>query len=189
MRQSTEQIFYSQDKLVKAIKDNDEAVLKSLYTVNYPKTERYVLENSGTEDEAKDVFQEAFVAVWRNIQLDKFRPENETALSGYLFQIAKFKWIDILRANKKKKIVTIDEEHTDIEQYTDPLNADQEQYLKAVKKGFQSIGESCKEMLTRFYFKKESLRVISEALGITEATARNNKYRCIQRLKSLINIK
>ncbi len=189
MRQSTEQIFYSQEKLVKAIKDNDEMVLKSLYTVNYPKTERYILENSGTSDEAKDIFQEAFIAVWRNIQLDKFKPENETALSGYLFQIAKFKWIDILRANKKKRIVAIEEEHTVIEQYTEPLEADQELYVNAVKKGFQSIGESCKELLTRFYFKKESLRQISEALDITEATARNNRYRCIQRLKSLINIK
>ena len=175
MRQSTETAFYSQEKLVKAIKDNDELVLQSLYKSNYPKTEKYVLENSGTDDEAKDIFQEAFVAVWRNIQLDKFKPESETALSGYLFQIAKFKWIDVLRANKKRPVVTIDEDYTVIEQYTEPLEADQEKYLNAVKKGFQSIGDSCKEMLTRFYFKKESLRKISEALGITEATARNNK--------------
>ena len=66
----------------KAIKANDEAALKNLYKDNYYKIEMYVLNNNGTSEDAKDIYQEAFIAVWRNIQLDKFYPENENALSG-----------------------------------------------------------------------------------------------------------
>ena len=69
-----------------AIKANDEQALKSLYKSGYGKVEKYVLNNKGSAEQAKDIYQDAFIAVWRNIQLDQFVPRNETALSGYLYQ-------------------------------------------------------------------------------------------------------
>ena len=60
-----------QENFTDRFKNNDEQVLKYLYVTNYAKIEKYVLSNSGTIDEAKDIYQEAFIAVWRNVQLDK----------------------------------------------------------------------------------------------------------------------
>ena len=40
-------------------------------------------------DDAKDLYQESFIAVWNNLKTNKFQPKNETALQGYLYQIAK----------------------------------------------------------------------------------------------------
>ena len=60
-----------QENFADRFKNNDEQVLKYLYVTNYPKIEKYVLSNSGTIDDAKDIYQEAFIAVWRNVQLDK----------------------------------------------------------------------------------------------------------------------
>jgi DNA-directed RNA polymerase specialized sigma24 family protein len=50
------------DSLIQRILANDAATLEQLYIENYPKTEQYVLRNSGDADDAKDVFQEAFTA-------------------------------------------------------------------------------------------------------------------------------
>ena len=61
-----------------------------------------------TEEEAKDIYQEAFIIVWRNVQLEKFTPGNESEVAGYLFNVAKYKWIDHLRSNHFKKIVYIE---------------------------------------------------------------------------------
>lgn len=66
-----------------AFKANDEVALRIFYKENYCKTKNYVLNNSGTIEHAKDIYQEAFIAVWRNIQLDKFYPENGNSLEGY----------------------------------------------------------------------------------------------------------
>lgn len=53
--------------------------------------------------QAKDIYQEAFLAVWQNIKKGAFQPRNESALQGYLFQIAKNKWTDELRSARYKK--------------------------------------------------------------------------------------
>ena len=168
-----------------AIKLNDESALKALYKNNYHKIEAYILKNNGTEEQAKDIFQEAFVAVWRNIQLDKFQPENETAIDGYLYRIAKNKWMDHLRSSYYNKVVRMDDAHPDEE--IDTVAPEENEYLILVRKHFQHLGENCKKILTRFYFHNQSLRKIGAAMGWSEATARNNKYRCINKLKELIS--
>ena len=64
----------SEYSFVTIIKTNDEAALKKIYQQNYRQTEQFILNNNGSKDEAKDTYQEAFIAVWRNVQLDKFLP-------------------------------------------------------------------------------------------------------------------
>ena len=93
----------AQYQLVSAIMANDESVLKQLYQNNYRKVEAYILKNRGSMPQAKDIYQEAFLAVWQNIKKGAFQPRNESALQGYLFQIAKNKWTDELRSARYKK--------------------------------------------------------------------------------------
>ena len=168
-----------------AIKANDEAALKSLYESNYPTVEKYVLKNNGCIDQAKDIYQEAFIAVWRNIQLGKFYPESENALAAYLCQVARNKWLDHLRSEAFKKNRPINDlvhklpaENTDDEE--------EDNFINDVKKQFEKLDEKCKEVLTRFYYKKQSLKKIAKRFGWTDATARNNKYRCLQKLREII---
>ena len=167
-----------------AIKANDEGALKSLYQDNYLKIEMYILNNNGTIADAKDIYQEAFIAVWRNIQLDKFYPENEHALAAYLYRIAKNKWLDHLRSAHFKKVTRINEDTDHLPE--DVLPEEDVRYLNELKSKFKHLGENCREILKRFYYEKESMRVIAENFNWTEATAKNNKYRCLQRLRELI---
>ncbi|HEY8388120.1 MAG TPA: sigma-70 family RNA polymerase sigma factor [Parasegetibacter sp.] len=187
MQEETFKTYSKQAEQVIAIKANDEKTLRVLYLENFPKTEKYVLENNGSSEEARDVFQEAFIAVWRNIQANKFRPENETALSGYLYRIAKNKWLDYLRSGHYKRTTSMTETPDVYESQEDCLSEDQEKYITKVKEQFRLLGDNCKELLTRFYYKQESLKKIADGFGWTEATARNNKYRCIQRLRAMMN--
>lgn len=167
-----------------AIKANDEDALKHLYQDNYSKIEMYVLNNNGTIADAKDIYQEAFIAVWRNIQLDKFYPENEHALAAYLFRVAKNKWLDHLRSAHFKKVTSINEDSVQLPE--DVLPEEDVRYITEVKNKFKHLGENCREILKRFYYQKESMRMIAENFNWTEATAKNNKYRCLQRLRELI---
>jgi RNA polymerase sigma factor (sigma-70 family) len=176
-------ILFTQEQLVDGIRANDAAVLRWLYQSQYPKVRKFVLDNSGDEDQAKDLFQEAFIAFWNNVKDNKFQPENSSALTGYLYQIAKNKWLDFLRSSQFKKTVLLQSDHDKIE---DNEDNDWMQYRKLVAAEIKNLGDNCREILRRFYFAKESMELIAKAFAWTEATARNNKYRCIQRLREKV---
>jgi DNA-directed RNA polymerase specialized sigma24 family protein len=41
-------------------------------------------------------------------------------------------------------------------------------------------------VLTLYYFMKQSMSKIAAVFSWTEATAKNNKYRCLQRLRNMV---
>jgi RNA polymerase sigma factor (sigma-70 family) len=161
---------------------NDDKALAALYTANFYKTEAFVLANHGTSEEAKDIFQEAFVAAWQNIRARKFVPQKSNSVEAYLFQIAKFKWYDYLKAAKKMNIVPVEENALIETAYSE----EEEKYMEKVQQHFKNLGEPCKQVLTLFYFMKQSMAAIASAFSWTEATAKNNKYRCLERLRNLV---
>ena len=52
------------------------------------------------------------------------------------------------------------------------------------KAAFDLLGEKCRQLLILFYFKRNSFREIASLLKFgSEETAKNQKYRCIQKAK------
>ncbi len=175
-------------KLLDAFLNNEEVPIREFYIAEYPKTKHYILKNGGTIDNTQDVFQEAYFACWKKLSTGKFRPKNKAEIEAYLFTIAKNKWIDQTRAVAKGKITSINEKLYQLEaEETTPNyeNNENEQQLFITLTAFKNLGEACKDILTQFYFHKSSLREIAENLNIEEASAKNKKYRCIQKLKEL----
>ncbi len=174
-----------------AIKANDDKFLKELYLRNFGKVRQYIIQNSGNEDDAKDIFQEAYIALWRNVQTDKFTPQSETSLDGYLYKIAQFKWIDHIRKNhnRQQEFDTI-EENLPI---TNPSEVEFEEEFEIkilhIKSSFLELGKNCKELLSSFYYDKKPLKIIAKESGWTEATVKNNKYRCLQKLREIVRNK
>jgi RNA polymerase sigma factor (sigma-70 family) len=171
-------------KTVVLIKENDATTLKELYKTNFAKVKRYVLKNSGDEQQAKDVYQEAFLAMWRNIKNDRFSAESETAINGYLFQIAKYKWLDHVRSVKYKNTTFInrDIEYDEPEIEIEELN---NKKIKIIMDCIGNLGERCQALLKLFYFERKTYKEIAQILAIDEASARNAKYRCQEQLKKM----
>ncbi len=179
----------SQIQIVEAIKNNNEHVLQSLYLNNYKKIEYLVLNNNGSVEQAKDIFQEAYITVWKNIKNNRFIPKNETAINGYLYAISKNKWMDYLRSSKYKKSTSLDAFNYSIvednieEAFTE--NSDYNQKLKLAMKAFKDLGKPCQELLSKFYFEKKSMVEIAKELLLDAASTRNKKYRCMQKLREI----
>jgi RNA polymerase sigma factor (sigma-70 family) len=175
--------------LVEAVKNNDEKVLKALYLECFYKIEAYILKNNGTKPQAKDTYQETFICAWQNVKNGKFTPTNESALQGYLYQIARNKWTDHLRSTHYKKTTQFSEgfqiaDDSHLGQ-TDNPDSEKEQNVRLTMSAFNQLGTECKELLTHFYFGKKSLREIALDFNIGEASARNKKYRCINKLREI----
>ncbi len=179
----------NQSQLVEAIKANNDVVLKSLYINNYHKIETLVLKNSGTKEHAKDIYQDAFIAVWKNVKQDKFVPQNQSSINGYLYTIAKNKWMDYLRSKDYKKTIVSSEinafetSETTIEKNNDDII--NENRLQSVMQSFKDLGLPCKSLLMKFYFEKKSMKTIAAELKLDAASTRNKKYRCMQKLREL----
>ncbi len=174
-------------EMVALIKKNDEATLKQLYKTNFVKVRRFVYKNSGDEQQAKDVYQEAFIAMWRNIKDDKFSADTEGALNGYIFQIAKYKWLDHVRSARYKNTTFI---NRDIE-YDEPQideNEMQNKKIKIIMDSIGKLGERCQLLMKLFYFERKPFKEIAEIMAMDEASARNAKYRCQEQLKIMTQI-
>lgn len=175
--------------LVEAFKTNNESVLKSIYQDNYYKTRSYVLQNNGNEQQSKDIYQEAFLAVWQNIKNGHFVPKTNTSLNGYLFTISKNKWINYLRSHNYKKMVSItDFENSKLasaESETIETHEENNDKLKKTMSAFNCLGDVCKTLLTKVYFEKKSMKEIAIELDLDAASTRNKKYRCMQKLREL----
>lgn len=178
----------NQATLIAEIKANNSITLKTIYRLNYPKVELLVLNNRGTKEHAKDIYQEAFIVTWNNIKNNLFIPQNESAIQGYLYTIAKNKWLDFLRSNQfKKTMYSADFLLNKIETEVEIVNEDflKDERLKKVMKAFETLGEPCKQLLTAFYFDKMSIDNIANNIKLNSASTRNKKYRCMQKLRDL----
>src|SRR5690606_9108228 len=184
---SDKNIQYLSNRMVVLIKENDTSTLKQLYKNNFAKVKRYVEKNNGDEQQAKDLYQEAFLAMWRNTKDDKFTAQSENAINGYLFQIAKYKWLDHIRSVRYKNTTFINREI----EYDEPEVEESElqnKKIKIIMDAIGNLGERCQTMLKLFYFERRPFKEIAVIMEMDEASARNAKYRCQEQLKKMTQI-
>lgn len=167
---------------VRGIIDNDVSVLKKIYRESLPEVVKYVKRNSGTLDDAKDVFQEGILVIFRkarqgNLQLT-------STFHVFLFSICKRVWLKKLRG-KNKKVVPLDE----VLEFSVEEDLE-EAFLKTKRwalfnKKFMDLAEECRKVL-QLLFNGESGKVIADKMGYTEDYAKRKKYKCKQRLAEMI---
>jgi DNA-directed RNA polymerase specialized sigma24 family protein len=74
--------------------------------------------------------------------------------------------------------VVVDEEVEDHEKRNAEFNM--------MEKAMNGLGEPCKSLLEAFYIDKKSMQEIATGFGYTNAeNAKNQKYKCLMRLKKL----
>ena len=167
--------------------DGDQETFNSLYEKEFPAVVRHVLTNSGTLDEARDLFQDALV-VLVEIAKNKRLTINKHGIEKYLFEIARRLWYNQLRKKKATKelndnTLVIGGMEVEIEFYTEP-----DKYGDILIE-IDKLGSRCKELLYHFYYLNRDWKTITEELGyISEGSARNQKYKCLEKIrKNLIN--
>lgn len=179
----------SQQQLINGLRENDPAVVKHLYKQNYPKVLAFVRKDGGNRAQAEDVIQEAFIKVWSKVKENGFEAKNETALSGYLYRVAKNKWTDHLRSFHHKKMTSLNKmEQSDDQQATNNKEDErllQDKRLQNAIEAFEQMDGACASILKKFYFEKMSMVEIAEELQLNPKSMRNKKYQCLKKLREL----
>jgi hypothetical protein len=90
-------------------------------------------------------------------------------------------------AEKKRFIPNIDpgEEFTGIDQEISDI-AEFERKLTFIGKSLEDLGEPCRSLIEGFYIHDLSMEDLRDKHGYTSAdNAKNQKYKCLQRLKKI----
>jgi RNA polymerase sigma factor (sigma-70 family) len=150
------------------------AAVKGLYNI-LPLVKKYIRANNGTPDDAQDIFQDALVILCKKTQAENF--VLTAPIKSYLLAIVKNCWLQQLRQRKKLPAAEIVADIA-IEEINEEPGFD------LAKNAFESLGEKCRQLLILFYFKQQSFKAIAAELSFSdERTAKNQKYRCLQKAK------
>ena len=164
-------------QLIEKIKLGDETALDYLYRKNYKMMTRLVINNNGTEDEAKDIFQEAIIILWQKARTDDFVLTSK--ISTFLYSICQNLWRkELERKSKHTNEMKENKEYTDF---------DKQEREKILHSCINALGETCRKVLMFYYFDNFSMQEIAEKLGFSNAdTAKTKKYKCKKELDDLI---
>jgi RNA polymerase sigma factor (sigma-70 family) len=181
----TIRISESNQNFIESFWDNDQVAIEKFYSKAFSKVAWLILKNNGTIEDAKDIFQDAMVImmekfIWDNLDLN-------CALETYVYSISRNLWHEHLRTRGKEK------KFIDLEQYKtvgvsiDYYKEKEPDFLNQIIKAMESLGDSCKKLLELYYFWNYSWKSIASCLGYRNAaSARNQKYKCLRRLRDLL---
>lgn len=174
--------LFTEDKIKEAFKKNDHSYLTEMYKIHYPIVKRFVLFNSGDEEDAKDLLQDALMIVFQKINAETFLL-NCTFIT-YLYSIIKNLWLKELRLKRSYGFVVRD--LGDLEDIDCHINFEREYNFNVeyfiFRMHFNRLSKSCKEIL-KMFFEKKSYVEISKTLNLkSEGVVRRRKYRCKESL-------
>ncbi|MBO6515166.1 MAG: sigma-70 family RNA polymerase sigma factor [Bacteroidia bacterium] len=172
---------FSDSQLVEEIKAGNEDALVVMYKSYYAMVKNFILKNNGSEDEVDDVLQDGLIAVWRNVNKSNF--SLTVKMSTYLMAIVKNLWFKQL---KKKTRFTVVDESLQEKITADDISTDHLDH-SVIHTLVAELDETCKKLLSYFYFDGLENKVIAEKMGFANTdTVKSKKYQCFKRLQSAV---
>ncbi|MEO6190920.1 MAG: sigma-70 family RNA polymerase sigma factor [Saprospiraceae bacterium] len=176
------------DSFLTALRLNEEWAFEELYKDYYPMVLKYVLNNSGNHDDAKDLFQNVIIGLIKNVRNPDFELYEGTKFGTYLMSIAQKMWLaSLVKTKNKKETVDLDDINLDWRNLEDDFDIeDKEVQFKRMESALDNIGKECKEIILNFYYNEIALGKIADIMGYTQGFIRVKKNRCMNKLKDLI---
>jgi RNA polymerase sigma factor (sigma-70 family) len=169
--------------LLKALASNDSKAVETIYKDNFNMVLAFIINNNGSYDEARDIFQEAMILLYQKAKSDTFVLTSQ--IKTYVYSVCRRLWLKRLQQIGKTangvenyEAIAVDD---DVE-----IHERRNTELGIMDRAMNSLGEPCKSLLEAFYIEKKGMDQIALLFGYTNAdNAKNQKYKCLMRLKKL----
>jgi RNA polymerase sigma factor (sigma-70 family) len=170
---------YSDITIIEGLRRQDDKILNWLYDNYFQTVKKHVLQNSGTDEDVSDVFQDSIIILYKQISEDKLRLT--TDLKGYFFGIARNVWNATLRKHQKTTELEIDiPEEEDIDTLNDPV------LERVVSRAFERLKPDQQQVLSLFS-EGNSYEEIARIMNLKNETyARRKKYLCKEALLDFV---
>jgi RNA polymerase sigma factor (sigma-70 family) len=170
--------------LLEGLAASDRKAVERIYEENFNTIQALIINNNGSADDARDIFQETMIVLFEKVRSGSF--ELNCQIRTFLYSVARRLWLKRLQQQNRytspgdslESVVPVEEELGAHEQ----RNAEFEMMDKAIS----NLGEPCKSLLEAYYLQKQNMQVIAANFGYTNAdNAKNQKYKCLMRLKKI----
>ena len=174
----------TEQALLKGLANNDSRAIETIYRDNFGMVQAFILQNSGTYDDARDIFQEAVITLYEKARSHSFVLTSQ--IKTYIYSVCRRLWLKRLQQmgrytghiDSLEEMVAVEE---DLEIH-EKRNAE----FAIMDRALNSLGEPCKSLLEGYYLKKMGMQELAAEFGYTNAdNAKNQKYKCLMRLKKL----
>lgn len=165
-------------RYVEALLHNDTLVVKEIYQKYSGNIRRYIMANSGTEDDAADIMQEAMIDIYRQASTQQL--QLTCPFEPYLLLICKRKWLNQLKKSGRSPVT---KELDDVSMGEDVFALAeqmkmQDSRMQVFLDCFKAMGESCREILRRCMGGGDQETIAAE-LKITYGYLRKKKAECM----------
>jgi len=174
----------NEQDLLRGLAQNDKKSVETIYKQHYNMVQTLIVNNNGSIDDAKDIFQEALIVLYEKAKSGTF--ELNCLIKTYVYSVCRRLWLKRFHQLQKftpevenmEDVIPVEEELEVFEQ----RNKD----FMLMEKAMQNLGEPCKSLLESYYLQKRSMMEIAGDFGYTNAdNAKNQKYKCLMRLKKM----
>lgn len=173
---------YTDQEIIQGLKSGESYAVKYLAKEYLPVIRYYISKNSGNEEDAKDVFQDALYIIIEKIHNNDFVLQG--TLSTYLFAICKNLWLMVLDRQKAAKNYELrrmaDQMDNDFTESVDRVF-----YENIFRQCFEAMDQVSKKIL-KMYWMEISPTEIADKLGYSYGYVRKKKSECMKELKNRI---
>ncbi|WP_018619691.1 RNA polymerase sigma factor [Spirosoma luteum] len=177
------------EALLIGLADGSDDALTQLYQRYFPMVLYFVTSNSGSEDDAKDIYQEVLIVLYEKVRSGSL--ELHCQLKTYLYSIGRRLWLKQLAQRSRFMVRDVETPVSDEfinGQISDDLaeHEERDRQFDLMADSLNRLGEPCRTLLEDFYIQHLSMQDITEKFGYTNTdNAKTQKYKCLMRLKRL----
>jgi RNA polymerase sigma factor (sigma-70 family) len=170
--------------LLEGLAASDKRAVEAIYKENFNMVQALIINNNGSADDAKDIFQEAMIVLYERAKSGTF--ELNCQIKTFVYSVSRRLWLKRLQQQNRfssagdnmEAVVPVEEELDEHERRNDEF--------EMMEKAISHLGEPCKSLIEAYYLRKQNMQEIAANFGYTNAdNAKNQKYKCLMRLKKI----
>ena len=174
-------------EMLRGLIQQENKAYEILYKFYFPVVENFILKNSGSHDDAQDIFQETIIVLLQKVPLDSF--ELTSSLKTYIFAISSNLWLKRLRESKRlyKTVEHISKTENNI---SDPAQEEpiEKSWSEKMDILLEKVPSHCQFIIKSIFYLGKKFEEIKDKLGYkNKHSAQNQKYKCMQQLKKAAN--
>ena len=171
-------------EVILGILNDSKKTLEGIYKSYFPMVLQLIITNSGSEDDAKDIFQESIIVLYDKVKAGNF--ELSSKLKTFLYSVSRRLWLKRLSVKTRSTGNVQDFEDVIAVEEDLEYHEEKDRQFNQMDEALSHLGEPCKTIIEDFYLNNKSMQEICESFGYTNSdNAKNQKYKCLQRLKKL----
>lgn len=171
---------YKVEEIIEGIRQNDVVRLQYVYKTFYPQIKFFITSNSGSEDDAQDIFQEGIVVIYK--KLTQGQLQISCTFKTYLYSVCRLLWLKQLEKRKNMNEISIERnDYIELSDNTEDVG-DKAERFQLYQEYLNKLGEDCRKVL-EMSLEKIPYKKIAVIMGYkSDKYAKKRKYQCKEKL-------